>query len=295
VKLNYLVQAAEAGLTAEKVLRKKMGFSRSMLRKLKRMAGVLVNGEAVFLNQCLGEGDRISVNLQFGEFTDILPQPIAISIVYEDEHFLVISKPPNMLVHPLKHEQKNTLANAVLHHFLRSDTEQVFRPVSRLDRNTSGLVIVAKHAHAGFRLAHQLGTEKLQREYLAVVHGLLAQAHGSIDLPIARCRDSKIKHMVHPDGRRAVTNYHVEKYLAGNTLTKLLPETGRTHQIRVHMSHIGHPLVGDILYNGREEGITRQALHCHKIRLIHPITNEPLTLEAPLPEDMQRLINKGAL
>jgi 23S rRNA pseudouridine1911/1915/1917 synthase len=291
LKLDYQVKASEAGFAVEKVLRKNLGFSRGMIRKLKRHTGVLVNKKTVLLNQRLQEGDTISVDLQFGGLTDAQPQSIPVNIIYEDRHFLVINKPPDMLVHPLKHEPENTLANAILHHYLQSDTEPVFRPVSRLDRNTSGLVLIAKYAHAGFRLAHQIGAGKLQREYIAVVHGLIKPSQGSIDLPIARCPDSKIKHMVHPDGKKAITNYCVEKYLLESTVLKLFPKTGRTHQIRVHMSHIGHPLVGDALYGGREIGIKRQALHCRSIKLIHPITGETIVLEAPLPEDIQRLIN----
>jgi len=292
LKLNYQVKTTEAGFTAEKVLRQNLGFSRGMVRRLKRTGGVLVNGQAFYLNRRLQEGDLLCVNLHFDEFTDAPPQPIPIDIVYEDEHILVVDKPPDMLVHPLKHEPLDTLANAVLYHYIENNTEPVFRPVSRLDRNTSGLVVVAKHAHAGFRLTSQLGTGELRREYLAVVHGLVAQKQGSIDLSIARCRDSKIKQMVHPDGRRAQTFYNVEEYLAGNTLLKLRLTTGRTHQIRVHMSHLGHPLVGDTLYGGREEEINRQALHCCRIRLLHPITGGPLVLEAPLPEDIRRIFNK---
>lgn len=290
LKLNHQVEAAEAGLTAEMIMWKNLGFSRGMIRKLKRSSGVLVNGQAVYLNERLQEGDRLSISLQFAGYTDVTPQPIPIDIAYEDDHLLVVNKPSNMLVHPLKHEPENTLANAVLYHFNNNGTEPVFRPVSRLDRDTSGLVVVAKHAHAGFRLASQLGTGELRREYLAVVHGLLALERGAVDLPIARCRDSKIKHMVSPGGRRAITHYQVEEYLAGNTLVKLRLVTGRTHQIRVHMSQIGHPLVGDTLYGGRAEGIERQALHCRRVRLKHPVTGEMLVVEAPLPEDMQELI-----
>lgn len=290
MKLSYQVTAAEAGLSTERLMQKNLGFSRGMVRKLKRLSGVLVNGHPVCLSRRLQAGDRISIKLQFDESTDVLPQPIPIDIVYEDGHFLAVNKPPEMLVHPLKHEQENTLANAVLYHYHQKDIESVFRPVSRLDRNTSGLVVIAKHAHAGFRLAQQLSTSELRREYLAVVHGLIKQEQGSIDLPIARCEDSKLKRRVCPDGKRSVTYYNVIRYLADSTLVKLCLATGRTHQIRVHLSHIGHPLVGDTLYGGREEGINRQALHCCRVSLTHPITGFPLTLEAPLPEDLQRLL-----
>ena len=196
-----------------------------------------------------------------------------------------------MLVHPLKHEQENTLANAVLHYYLEKGIEAAFRPMSRLDRNTSGLVVIAKHAYAAFRLGQQLSNGGLQREYLAVVHGLIAQEQGIIDLPVARSDDSRVKRRVCPDGKKALTYYTVLNYLTDATFLKLRLATGRTHQIRVHLCHIGHPRVGDAHYGGREEGISRQALHCCRISLTHPVTGEGLTLEAPLPGDMQKLIN----
>lgn len=292
MKLSYQVAATEAGLTIERILRVNLGFSRTMLRKLKRNAGVRVNGEEVFLNKRLREGDKLSIKLQFAEYTDVIPQPIPIDIRYEDEHLLIVNKPDHMLVHPLKHEPENTLANAVLYHYNKKDMELVYRPLSRLDRNTSGLVVMAKHAYAGFRLARQLCSGELCREYLAVVHGFLAPDSGLIDMPIDRCRDSTVKHMVCIGGRRAVTHYQIEKQLAGCTLVKLRLVTGRTHQIRVHMSHIGHPLLGDILYGGRADDIGRQALHCCRVRLKHPITGEILIIEAPLPEDILNVIIK---
>ncbi|NLI12060.1 RluA family pseudouridine synthase [Pelotomaculum propionicicum] len=290
MKLNHQVAAEEAGRTAEKIIRDRMGLSRSMIRKLKRLSGVLVNGESVYLNKRLREGDSLSVDLRLPVCTDAPPQPIPLNIVFEDGHLLVIDKPENLLVHPLKHEPENTLANAVLYHYLQHDTEPVFRPVTRLDRNTTGLVVVAKNAHAGFRLARQLAAGDLWREYYAVVHGLLKPENGSIDLPIGRVGGSNVKHTVCPGGRPALTYYQVDKYLAGATLVKLRLATGRTHQIRVHLSHIGHPLAGDTLYGGRLEGIARQALHCARIGFRHPITGEVLDFAAPLPEDMRRLL-----
>jgi len=288
---HYQVKTSEAGLSVEKLLRKRLGFSRSMIRKLKKTQGVLVNGQASHLNRLVQEGDLLSIDLHTDRVTPVLPQPIPIDIVYEDEHLLVVNKPYNMLVHPLKKEPVNTLANAVLYHYLQNGIEPVYRPVSRLDRDTSGLIVIAKHALAGHLLATLFGTGKFEREYLAIVHGLLAKTSGTIDLPLARYPLSHIKRIVQPGGKRAVTHYQVEKYLTDKTLVKLRLETGRTHQIRAHMSHIGHPVLGDTLYGGRKEGINRQALHCWRISMLHPLTNKPLVLQAPLPMDMQKLLN----
>jgi 23S rRNA pseudouridine1911/1915/1917 synthase len=221
LKLERQVTAAEAGLSIEQFLRNVLGFSRSMIRRLKRLSGVLLNGQPVILSRRLQDGDRISIALRFDEFTNVLPQPIPIAFVFEDGHILVVNKPPDMLVHPIKYEQENTLANAVLHYYLEKGIEAAFRPISRLDRNTSGLVVIAKHAYAAFRLGQQLSNGGLQREYFAVVHGLIAQEQGLIDLPIARSDDSRVKRKVCPDGKKALTYYTVLKYLTDATFLKL--------------------------------------------------------------------------
>ncbi|MBM7855656.1 23S rRNA pseudouridine1911/1915/1917 synthase [Desulfohalotomaculum tongense] len=291
MKITHRVTEDQSGYSAEKLLRKKLGFSQTMIRRLKRCSGVCLNGRPVYLKQRLKEGDILSIDIQLTPNTGIEPQPIPMDIIYEDRHLLVVNKPPHMLVHPLKHEPYNTLANAVLHHYRKNNIEGTFHPVSRLDRNTSGLVVIAKHPYAGFRLSQQLHSIDFQREYLAVVHGMLKQLQAVIALPIARCRDSKIKHTVDCGGRKAVTRYQVEKYCGNNTVVKLQLETGRTHQIRVHMSHIGHPLLGDSLYGGLNEGINRQALHCYRVSLTHPVTGALLSLQSPLPRDIQNLLN----
>ncbi|MCL6639349.1 MAG: RluA family pseudouridine synthase [Firmicutes bacterium] len=292
MELIHRVTAEEAGRTAGNLLRKNLGFSRATLRKLKRSSGVQVNGLPIPLNRRLNEGDSISIDLRFDNLSDIQPEPVPIHIVYEDQHLLVVNKPPGMLTHPLKEESTRTLANAVLHHFRYNNLQLRFRPVSRLDRDTSGLVVVAKHAHAAFCLAQQLHNGGLTREYLAVVHGVVNPPQGVVDAPIGRCPGSIVKHRADPAGRKAVTCYRTEKAFPGSALLRLHLKTGRTHQIRVHMSHIGHPLVGDTLYGGHTGGINRQALHCCLVRLIHPVTGAALALESPLPEDIRYLITR---
>lgn len=295
MKLDYRVPISEEGLTIEKLMRTTLGFSRNLVRRLKRCSGVMVNGQTTYMNRQLKEGDQICINMRFEGNQDILPQPIHLDIIFEDKHLLVVNKPSAMLVHPLKHEPYNTLTNALLYYYRQNNLELTSRLITRLDRNTSGLVVVAKHAHAGFRLSQQLHTDDLQREYLAVVQGRISQPQGIIDLPIAPCEDSKIKHTVHPGGRRAVTHYYMVKYLEAHTLVRLQIETGRTHQIRVHMSHIGHSLVGDTLYGGNDREMKRQALHCCRVKITHPITECLLEIEAPVPEDMQVFIDNKSI
>jgi 23S rRNA pseudouridine1911/1915/1917 synthase len=289
VELTHLVKNSDVGSKIESLLRNKLGFSRTMIRRLKQHSGVEVNGHKVYLNQRVQLGDVISINIESNEETDIIPQPIEIEIVYEDKYLLVVNKPPHMLVHPLKHEWTNTLANAVIYHYRQHNLQLGFKPVSRLDRNTSGLVVIAKNSHIGYQLAQQLHTNEFVREYIAIVHGWIKQPRGVISLPISRCPDSKIKQMVDIDGRHAVTHYQVARYIKDNTIIRLRLETGRTHQIRVHLSFIGFPLLGDNLYGGQREIINRQALHCYNIMLTHPANGEKLALTAPMPKDMQRL------
>ncbi|MBO8137331.1 MAG: RluA family pseudouridine synthase [Desulfotomaculum sp.] len=291
MQINHRVTGTEAGRTVKSLLYKNMCFSSTMIRRLKKNAGVLVNEKPVYLNHRLKEGDLITINIITKDKSSIKPQPLPVDIVFEDQHLLIVNKPAGMLVHPLKHEPENTLANAVVYYYQQQNIEAAFHPVSRLDRDTSGLVVVAKHPHSGYLLSKQLHTRNFQREYLAVVHGEIKHLKAVIALPIARCPGSSVKHRVDPGGRKAVTHYQVIKTMNDAALVRLRLETGRTHQIRVHMSHIGHPLVGDELYGGSRDKISRQALHCCRVKLVHPITGEQISKESSLPRDMQNLLS----
>lgn len=290
MQITHTVTSDEEGRTAEGLLRSKLGLSTTMMRKLKKNSGVHLNNSPIYLKQRVQKGDLLSFNIELQSNTTIHPQPIPLNIIHEDQHLLILKKPPNMLVHPLKHEPYNTLANAVIYYYNQNNIEGTFHPISRLDRNTSGLVVIAKNPYASNLLCKQLHTADFQREYAAVVHGQIKQRQAIIALPIARCEDSAVKHRVHQSGRRAVTHYSVVSSLHNKALVQIRLETGRTHQIRVHMSHIGHPLVGDDLYGGRSEGINRQALHCCRVSLTHPVTGSKLQFNSPLPRDMQRLL-----
>lgn len=283
---------AEKGITVEKLLRNKLGFSSTAIRKLKRTVGVAVNGRPVSVKHQLNVGDTVTVNLPADKDVKILPQPMEIDIAYQDDHLLVLNKPPNMLVHPLKHEQTNTLANGVMYYYQQKQLNIGFHPVSRLDRDTSGLVLVAKHAHAGWQLAKQLHNGQFERQYIAVVHGIIQQRQATIALPIALMANDKIKRCVNLSGQRAVTHYQVQCYGVDKTVVRLQLETGRTHQIRVHLSHMGYPLLGDSLYGGERGAIDRQALHCERIKFDHPITGQRVVVTSPPPADITLLINQ---
>lgn len=290
--LTHRVTESEEGSSVGKLLRNKLGFSTTGIRKLKRMAGVTINGQLVSMKQAVKAGDLVNVKLQENGESNIFPQPLEIDIVYEDDHLLVVNKPPGMLVHPLKHEQYNTLANGVMYYYQQKQLKVSFRPVSRLDRDTSGLVVVAKHAHASWQLARQLHNGQFERHYLAVVQGLIQQRRATIALPMALLPNNKVKRGVDLTGQRSVTHYQVQQYGGDTTVVRLQLETGRTHQIRVHLSHIGYPLWGDSFYGGEKGVINRQALHCERIVINHPLTGDKVIVTAPPPLDLKLLLNR---
>ncbi len=212
-------------------------------------------------------------------------------LLYEDTHLLIVDKPAGMAVHPGPGHHGDTLGNLLMGHYAQEGEQHLFRPVNRLDRSTSGLMCVAKHAYAAERLGSLAAEGRMTKEYLAICEGLPSPLCGRIDAPIGRKDDSVLSREVRPDGKAAVTNYNLIAGFHGRSLVRLMPETGRTHQIRVHMAHIGHPLTGDFLYGTEDPAlIGRAALHACTLKFRHPITGLPLSFEIGLPEDMQRLI-----
>ncbi len=275
----------------EQLLTGTLGISRRMIQKLTRSKGILRNRKAPFLGARVRIGDVVAARVASEEDAGLEPVPMELDIVHEDADVLVINKPPFMLVHPTTAEHRSTLAHGVAFHFQQQGLRTKVRPVHRIDRDTSGLVLFAKTAFAHQRLDRQLRERTLEREYLALVHGELADDAGVIDQPIGRDKQqgSQLR-VVRAGGEPAKTHYQVVEKLGGATLVQLAMETGRTHQIRVHLAHIGHPVLGDRQY-GREglSLIKRQALHASRLAFLHPASDEPLTCEAPLPEDMAQL------
>lgn len=277
------------GMSVNAYLRHELNVSGSLIKQMKkRPDGIMLNGEAVYVNQTLKCGDTLCIYLGFDDETpsDIPQNDLPLDIVYEDEDLLIINKPSGCPTHPSLYHYEDSIAGAVMAHY-RSNF--VFRAVNRLDKGTSGLMVIAKHAYAHERLKQQLHTNCFIREYLAVVDGSLSGS-GIIDAPIARCGDSIIKRIVSNHGENAVTEYTAIKSSGERTLVKLLLKTGRTHQIRVHLSFIGHPLCGDFLYGYECKDIDRPALHSSYISLIHPISGKRILLNSPLPDDILRLI-----
>lgn len=287
---EYQISSAEEGRKLGDFLREK-GYSRQLLRQLKETEnGLLRNGQPTFMTIALKNGDRIRVRLlEKAEGSEaIMPAPLPFEIVYEDEDLLVINKPADMPIHPSFQNHGNTLADALTWHYQQQGKEFVYRCINRLDRDTTGLLIVARHQLSASILSDMVRKREIHREYLAIVEGIPPEK-GTISAPIGRKEGSAILREVNFEtGEPARTHFTRLETRNGLSLVSLKLETGRTHQIRVHMAYIGCPLIGDYLYYPDHTRINRQALHSYRLSFLHPITGKALSFTAPLPEDMER-------
>ncbi len=289
-KLEYIITDEFHNKTIEQFL-KALDFPHQAIVQLKKThEGILRNGTWAYVNEKLRTGDILRLHLvEDVAESSIEPLYVPLSIVYEDEDLLVIDKPSNMPIHPSMNHHEGTLANGLMYYFKEQGQEFTFRAINRLDRDTSGLTIVAKHLLSGGILSRQVSTKEIHRTYRAICQGILPES-GTIDAPIARAEDSTIERCVDFEkGERAVTHftriaYDAEKKLS---LVELRLETGRTHQIRVHLKHLGHPIIGDFLYNPDYTYCKRQALHSASLTFVHPITQKEMHFSSPLPEDLK--------
>jgi 23S rRNA pseudouridine1911/1915/1917 synthase len=252
-----------------------------------------VNGNVVHANYIIQPGDVVRVLLEDAPRDSVIPEDKPVNIVYEDDDIFIIDKTAPLSCQASSKHPEGTLENRVAWRY-RDIPGFVFRPLNRLDKGTSGLMCAAKHAHACQILQKQLHTPDFVREYLAVAEGRIEGA-GTLDLPMSKMDDATIRRFVDfENGRRAVTHYTVDENHEGYTLVRLRLETGRTHQIRVHLSHIGHPIAGDFLYGTEDIRLPeRFALHSTRIRLVHPITQEVIDITSPLPEDLRNVLEGG--
>ena len=281
-----------AGVKVDTLLKKHLGLSGTVVRRIKWLSdGILVDGRRVNTRFVPQTGQVLSVRLSDPERrSGIVPAPGPLDIVYEDEDIIVLNKAPGVPVHPGPGHFSDTIGNFLLDYYYSRGIEADFHPVHRLDRGTSGLLAVAKHPHAQEVLKNQLHTPDFRRVYLAVCEGAPAPAAGVVDAPLGPRPGSLVEQMVCPDGKEARTRYETLEVYGGRALLRLELDTGRTHQIRVHMAHLGHPLTGDFLYGAEApELISRPALHSAELTLRHPVTGELLSFRAPMPEDMERL------
>lgn len=285
--LKYTIQ--ENDKTVKVIMSENLNFSKRLSKKLELSDRLFLNGKVTRLNKSVFIGDILTI--EFDEEEDEYDAiNIPIDIVYEDNDLLVVNKPPYIVVHPTKSHQNNTIANGVAFYFKQKNIKRKVRLVNRLDMNTSGIVIIAKHPYAHNELANQMKSNTVDKYYYAIVEGIIENDLGTINEPIARLNPEDILRVVHPSGKECITHYTVEKRFKNMTLVKLKLETGRTHQIRVHMKYIGHPILGDTLYGMESKLIERQALHCYEMKFLQPLTNEELIITCPLPEDMVKVM-----
>lgn len=307
--ITYLVTEAEQGWTVKSVLQKRLGVSRKLMSRIKLTErGVELNGQRVFISVMVKAGDRVSVSLEKESSDDILPESIPFDIVYEDEALLIINKASGIIVHPTHGHYTGTLANGVVHYWQEKGEQFRFRPVHRLDQETSGLIAIAKNAYVHQHISEQMIAGKVSKKYTALVHGCPSPVEGTLDGPIDRDPAEPHRRIVTPSGYPALTFYKVVECFGAGARVELRLGTGRTHQIRVHMTELGHPLIGDKFYGlpqkqeldhadcpelqanpGWNEAIGRQALHASELGFCHPLTGEDMVFQAELPEDMRRL------
>lgn len=275
-------------LPVKDFLRQQAGLSLTLWRKIKTNGTLAINGQPALVSALVYPGDTITVT--WPDISSITAEKLPLSIVYEDDWLLIVDKPAGMLVHPATGEHSGTLANAVMHYYSLQHYSCGFHPVNRLDRNTSGLILIAKRPDIQHRLNQN--QQYIVKQYLAIASGIPNPACGVIDAPIGRKHNSIIEREVRSDGQQAITRYRLLRSLKNASLLEIVLETGRTHQIRVHLQYIGCPLLGDDLYGGPVDQINRQALHAAKLSLPHPVTNRQLVITSFLPNDLHNLLNK---
>lgn len=273
---------------------KSKGYSSNLIVHLKKTPeSILKNGVWSYVSEPLSAGDLLQIHIEEKEGSEnIVPNKMELSILYEDEDILVIDKPSNMPIHPSINHYEHTLANGVLWYYSTQNIPYTFRCITRLDRDTTGVTLLAKHMLSASVLSKAMQQKQIQKEYLALCDGIISES-GTINAPIYRAADSVIERCVDFEkGDSAITHFSREQTNGRISLVRVRPETGRTHQIRVHMQYIGHPLLGDFLYHPEDHSMNRQALHCASLIFAHPITGERLTFHAKLPEDMKQLLSQ---
>ncbi|MBQ3184945.1 MAG: RluA family pseudouridine synthase [Firmicutes bacterium] len=286
----HKVTTEDEGKELREIMREHFDFSSRLRNRIKREKLVMVDGVSTpgWKKPVVGAEIRITLPYETSGFE---PQNIPLDIVYEDDDLMIINKQPGLIVHPTKGHPTGTVANALMYYMEQTGKPFKIRFVNRLDMDTSGLLVVAKNSYTQNDYTKQMKENTVEKRYIAVVKGIVESDEGTIDLPIGRPDPDHVRRGVMEDGAPSVTHYKVLDRYNGYSLVELLLETGRTHQIRVHMSHIGHPVLGDWLYEGLNPLlIDRQALHAAKLTFTHPMTKKRMTFEAPIPEDIKKAI-----
>lgn len=292
-EFEFIVEKEDEGIALRKLLKKRFGFSSRLLTKLNANKNVYLNDSVLKGYMKPKAGDVIKALLP-DEKSHFPEADIPIDVVYEDDDLLIINKQAKVTVHPTKLHQNETIANGLMKYMRENGKSFKIRFVNRLDMDTSGLLIVGKNSNAQDKIIHQMHNDNVGKTYIALVNGIVQDDNFTVNLPIGRPDpESPVRAVMNEGGKESITHIKVmERFKSGFTLLKIRLETGRTHQIRVHMTHLGHPLCGDDLYGGACPNIIdRQALHAYQLSFIHPVTNKRMEFEAPLPKDFQNALD----
>lgn len=291
MELKYIVNKSDENKTINEILLTNFNLSTRLLTKLIKNKNIYINGNIIDTRNTVSSGDIILLDFNYEEDnSNIVPTKMNLDIIYEDKWLLVVNKPAGIPIHPSRLHYEDSLSNGIKYYFDSINLKKKIRPVNRLDLNTSGLVIFAKCEYIQEEFSKQMADDIFKKEYLCIVEGLLQKKKDTINLPIARKQGSIIERCINETGQTSITHYEVLQEFENYSLVHCILETGRTHQIRVHMKTINHPIVGDTLYGNSSFLINRQALHSYKIECIHPVSKENLSFVSILPKDMATLL-----
>lgn len=295
MKLTYVVTDSDESI--KQILKNKFNMSDRFILKLKSSNSIYINDVPVFINYKIRVNDILTIIENSKEdSSNIVPNSnIKLNILYEDDFLLIVDKPSNLPVHPSILHYEDSLSNAVKYHFDKIDLYKKIRPVNRLDKDTSGIIIFAKNEYIQECLVKQMKQNVFKKKYLAVLSGILEKDSGTISAPIARKNDSIIEREIREGGDLAISHFKVLERFNNMTLVEYTLETGRTHQLRVHSKYIGHPIVGDSLYGLQSPLISRQALHAYEVSFVHPINKEKMLIHSNLPDDIKKLVNANKI